>query len=64
MSYEMDAAVAFNMYCDANRLSLTQGIELAEAVGEALASTADDRRSYLPADLQDEPPNPSGEARE
>lgn len=51
MSYDSDMAVAFAMYCDDNKLSLQEGIDLAERVGEAIAGAADDRRAYLPAEL-------------
>lgn len=60
MKYAEEMAIAFNMYCDDNRLSAEQGDALAEEIGEALAAAADDRRNYLPPDLLDSTQPPEG----
>jgi len=44
-----DSSVAFAMYADEHGLTLEEGRELAERVGEQLEGSADDRQAYLGA---------------
>ena len=45
--YGEDVCSAFAMYCDENGLTLEEGQDLAERLGNALETVATDRGEYL-----------------
>lgn len=42
-----EVATAFVIHCDTNRLTMTQGLQLAERLEEAIYWAAEDRRDVL-----------------
>lgn len=45
--YVEDTSVAFVIWCDENGLTLDEGRDLAEKIGDELDSAADSRSAYL-----------------
>ena len=51
--YIDDAGISLAMYCDENRLTLAQGIKLAQEVSDWVQVAAEERANYLPAEMLD-----------